>query len=951
MIRALSLAPLFVGVASGFAAPAAAQPASGGEPRADVVAVIPFANVSGDSTVDWLGVGIAETVLADLSGRFGVAVVGVEAMTRVFQGEALASGAVDETRILAICRELGATRFVTGGYQRVGDRLRITARLVDVETGTLVRTFKVDGSLDEVFGLEDRIVAGLGWGAPPTAPAPIVADTPPAAPPAPSPSVPAPVDDPPFVPSTVAPNAATGGVLAPGVPAPPIAPAVINRDAAGQATIRAVRLTEPINLDGVIDDRVYTAVLPVSGLIQVEPVHGVPATEKTELWLLFDDTSVYVSARVWDSAPESEWVANEMRRDSFNILQNENIGFGFDTFYDRRNSVLFNVTPIGGRMDGQVTNERDYNGDWNPIWNLRTGRFDGGWSFEAEIPFKSLRYRQGRTQVWGFQARRQVLWKNESSFVTLLDPSLARRGMFQASQAATLVGLEAPESSSPIEIKPFMIGDLSSDFNAIPSVSNEPGGNVGIDLIKYGITQNLTADFTVNTDFAQVEADELQVNLTRFSLFFPEKREFFLENQGVFGFGTGGRRGPGGGSADAPTLFYSRRIGLSEGREVPIRGGGRLTGRAGKFSLGLLNIQTGAEASAGALGTNFTVARIKRDLLRRSSIGAIFTNRSVSTVTRAGSNQVFGLDAAFAFFDNLSLGAYWAQTETTGASGRNSSYSGDLRYNGDRYGVNAEHLFIDDRFSPEIGFVRRDDMRKSFGSFRFSPRPPAIDWIRKLTGEGSYNYITDATGLVETREAQGLFRMELENSDQFDATFLQTYDFLKKPFEIADGIVIPAGSYDFHNTQVSYSFGSQRRISGRLSAERGTFYEGTKTTVAAGGGFGPSGAARIELTPQFSLEPGMSLNWVDLPQGSFTSTLVTTRTTYTVSPLMFVSALIQYNSSNAALGTNIRLRWEYQPGSELFVVYNEQRDTLAPGAYPELENRAFIVKVNRLFRF
>ena len=331
-MRALIRLSALVAVTVGPVAPATAQQTP------DVVAVVPFANVSADATVDWLGAGIAESVLADLSGRFGVAVVGVEAMRQASQRVGLDPGVFDEARILTICRELGATRFVTGGYQRVGDQLRITARLVDVETGTVVRTLKLDGSLDDVFGLEDRIVTGLGWGESPAVPAPVVADSAAAGPS--SRSVSAPVDDPPFVASTAAPSAAAGGVLgvalAPGVPEPPIAPAVMNRnDVTGQATVRAVRLTEPLVLDGAIDDRAYETIRAITGLIQIEPVNGVPATEKTEFWLLFDDTSVYVSARVWESVPESEWVANEMRRDSFNILNNENIGFGFDTFYDR----------------------------------------------------------------------------------------------------------------------------------------------------------------------------------------------------------------------------------------------------------------------------------------------------------------------------------------------------------------------------------------------------------------------------------------------------------------------------------------------------------------------------------------------------------------------------------------------------------------------------------------
>jgi hypothetical protein len=377
---------------------------------------------------------------------------------------------------------------------------------------------------------------------------------------------------------------------------------------------------------------------------------------------------------------------------------------------------------------------------------------------------------------------------------------------------------------------------------------------------------------------------------------------------------------------------------LNAGREVPIRGGGRLTGRAGAFTLGLLNIQTGEEPTSGAPSSGFTVARIKRDVLRRSSVGAILTHRSESTISPVGgSNQAYGVDATFAFYDNLSIMGYWARSETTGVSGDDASYSGLFRYNGDRYGAAAEHLFT--------------DMRKSSGLLRFSPRPKSIKSVRKFTWEGMYDYITDASGFVETREARGFFGIEFENSDRFQLAYSDTYDFLKDPFLIADGIVIPVGGYDFHNTRVGYGFGAHRRLSGNVMIEHGTFYDGTKTTLTVGGGFGGFGGGRVELTPQLSLEPGLSLNWVDLPQGRFNTTLVTTRTTYTMTPLMFVSALIQYNSSNSTLGANVRLRWEYQPGSELFVVYNEERDTLTPRPFPELATRSFVVKINRLFRF
>ena len=889
------------------------------------VVVVPFRNIAGGPDTNWIGEGIAEVLTADLAPT--ATVVPIDR-----SGLADALAAADA---LALCRRAGARWLIQGGYQLLGAQIRVTARMIDCETGAAVRRVRVDGRRDELFALQDLILPALGSSA--GAPAVIrdsargVSEAPAVA------SAPAALT------RSTAPDASLAAVA--GAPPPPVLPATLSRNDAGQTTVRAVRLTGNLELDGILDEAIYRTIEPISDFVQYEPVPGVLPTEKTDVWLFFDDTHFYITARCWHSAPESEWIANEMRRDSFNLLSNEHFGFMLDTFYDRRNGLIFNITPLAGRMDGQIADERNWNGDWNPIWDVRTGRFEGGWTLEAEIPFKSLRYRPGRDQVWGIQLRRNLQSKNEVAYLTPLDRGLGRSAIFQVSQAATLVGVEVPSTGPLFEVKPYVIGDLNS--NVDPSgLTNQWSGNVGLDVVKYGVTENLTLDFTLNTDFAQVEADEQQVNLTRFSLFFPEKREFFLENQGVFGFGGGGGRF--GASAETPIMFYSRQIGLTAGREVPIVGGGRLTGRAGRFTLGLLNIQTGEELIAGALGTNFTVARLKRDVLRRSSIGAIVTNRS-ALAGGPGSNQAVGVDATLAFYDNVAINGYWARTRTTDLEGNDTSYKGTFSYNGDRYGLVAEHLFVDERFSPGVGFLRRPDLRKSFGSLRFSPRPASIDWIRRLSWQGSYDFITDAGGTVETREATGSFQVELENSDRFDVFVTNTYDLLQQPFTIASDVTIPVGGYNFSNNRVSYQFGPQRRLSGSLTVEHGSFYGGTKSAIAIGGGFG--GGGRIEVSPQFALEPGLSINRIELPQGSFTTQLVTTRATYTVTPTMFVSALIQYNSSNTALSTNVRLRWEYQPGSELFVVFNEQRDTLTPQPFPELENRAFIVKLNRLFRF
>ena len=724
-------------------------------------------------------------------------------------------------------------------------------------------------------------------------------------------------------------RAAAPAALESPVPQPP---ATVARDAAGRATVRAVRLSDPLRVDGRLDESLYTTAVPASDFIQIEPNDGAPATEKTDVWVSFDREHVYVTVRAWESQPE-RMIVNEMRRDSQNILQNENFAFLFDTFHDRRNGVLFNVTPSGGRMDGQVTNETQYNGDWNPIWDLAVGRFDGGWTAEAALPFKSLRYRPGRDQVWGFNGRRINRWKNEISYLTPMPQAQGIDGIFQASQAATLVGLEVPGGTRSFDVKPYVISDLSSQAVDSSSAHHVLRGDYGLD-VKTTLSQGLTADLTYNTDFAQVEADEQQVNLTRFSLFFPEKREFFLENQGLFQFGGST------GSADVPVLFYSRRIGLDEGRAIPIQGGGRLTGRLGAFSLGLVDIRTG-EDRAGSAPTNFSVVRLKRDLLRRSSVGVLFARRSVA-LGGPGASDTYGADGAFAFFDNLVINTYWARTRTGGRTADDTSHRLQLRYEGDRYGLALHHLMVGDDFNPEVGFAARAGINREFAQFRFSPRPASIEAVRKFSFQGQLRYIEDLAGRLESRDLEGRFAIEFENSDRFELRYSDSHEFLTDPFRIATGVSIPTGSYDFGTLRAGITLGQQRPASGELSVERGSFYGGHKTVVAFNQG-------RLEVTPQLSIEPGVSLNRISLPFGSFTTNLVSSRVTYAMTPLMFVSGLLQYNSRSHSLDANVRLRWEYRPGSELFVVVNETRDTGTRG-FPAFQGRAIIVKVNRLFR-
>ena len=723
-------------------------------------------------------------------------------------------------------------------------------------------------------------------------------------------------------------------------PPPPSPAQVLARDAEGRTTIRAVRVDEPLRIDGTFDEALYTSVPAMTDFVQVEPDPGAPATEKTEVWIAFDENNFYLSFRCWDSQPERR-VATEMRRDGNNLYNgNDVISIFVDTFYDRRNGIGITMNSIGGRNDGQVVNGQ-YNSDWNPVWAMANGTFDGGWTLEVALPFKSLRYRTGTDQLWGFNALRTVRWRNELSVLIPVPPLRGMNSIRQPQLAATIVGIQAPPASNNLELKPYAVSSVTTDARGASSPTSTDG-DIGLD-VKYSPTQNLVADFTYNTDFAQVEADEQQVNLTRFSLFFPEKREFFLENRDTFAFGGVGAGGRGGGSGgDTPILFYSRRIGLDAGQQVPIIAGGRLTGRVGRFTVGLMDIQTASSDSTGARSTNFSTVRLKRDILARSSIGVLATGRSAGS-GGGGANGAFGVDANFNFLTYLTVDSYWATTRSDGAeSGDDTSYRAAANYAGDRYGMRLEHLAVGERFRPEVGFVRRQDIRRSFGEARFSPRL-ASNTIRKLSWTGSIAYVENGAGRREAREEVADFGIEFQNADLFNLTYTRAFEFVPRVFQIASDVSVPVGGYDTDTVRLRYTLGPQRAASVGVTAEYGTFYSGHRTAVSATRG-------RLNFGPRLSLEPTYSVNWVDLREGSFSTHLGGSRVTYTMTPWMFASALVQFNSASESLSANVRFRWEYQPGSELFVVYNDQRDTRGRGV-PELTTRALIVKFNRLFRF
>jgi len=719
-----------------------------------------------------------------------------------------------------------------------------------------------------------------------------------------------------------------------------MAPATVARNDAGQATIRAVRIQAPIELDGRLDEEVYAATPPIDGFIQQEPSEGAATSEATHVWVFFDDRNVYVSARCFDSQPERD-VVTELRRDNNNITQNESFTVVFDTFLDRRNGLFFQTTPIGALRDQAIVDDV-LNSNWNTVWDVRTAKFEGGWTAEFVIPFKSLRYPSPGPQVWGVNFRRVVKWKNEYAYLTAMPASYGTGAAIgRMGPAGTMVGLETPSISKNIELKPYAVGSATTDNAAPVPFSNDFNGNGGFDF-KYGLTRGLIADATVRTDFAQVEEDVQQVNLTRFSLFFPEKRDFFLEGQGIFAFGNIGS-GNGGSPGDVPVMFFSRQIVLLRGQEIPVLAGARVTGRAGRYSIGALNIETGDKPSAAAKATNFSTLRLKRDVLRRSNIGMIATHRSVG-INGGGANSLLGADANFFLLTNLTANLFYAQTQTPGLEGGSASYRGTFEYGGDRYGFSVEHLLIGEHFDPQVGYVRRTDFRRSFAEARFTPRPKRRNRVRKYTYLGSLDYVTDArAAFVQNKQLRGYFQTEFQNSDQYALDLTDDYELIPRPFAISPGVVVPMGGYDSKTVRTSYSLGQQRPVSGRVSYAYGTLYDGTRNEVSYSG--------RVAIVPQFALEPSISLNWVDLPYGEFEAQLLNSRFIFTPSPRMIISSLVQYNISGRALTSSARLRWEYRPGSELFLVYSDGHNLLESQRPTGLLNRSVAVKITRLMRF
>ena len=546
---------------------------------------------------------------------------------------------------------------------------------------------------------------------------------------------------------------------------------------------------------------------------------------------------------------------------------------------------------------------------------------ESGWQAEMAIPFKTLRFRDNERQVWGVNFLRRIRRKNEVGYWTRV-PRPYR--LSRVSLAGELAGIDGIRQGHNLYVKPYLLAPLEcreeDDVDFLP--------DAGFDL-KYGVTSGLTLDLTVNTDFAQVEADEQQINLTRFSLFFPEKREFFLENASIFQFGS-----PVFGFQASRDLipFFSRRIGISEGRLVPILGGVRLSGTAGKYRLGILSMQT--DDFEETPSTNFSVARFRRDILLNSDIGAIFVNK------QAGGgqfNRTYGVDANLNFLRNLDVASFLLKTDTSETQGKDTA--GDLRviWNDQLLDIRGQYLSIQEDFKLEVGFVPRTGIRKSKGEFTLKPRPgESIPWIREFRPSVEIDYVTNQENVLETRTSEQGISISFENGGNFWFTRRDRFERLEEAFEIRDGQELPVGDYNFTEYSTSFNSDRSRMFGGNVTLRTGEFWDGDKDSFQL----------EFEFQPgyQFGAEVSWSYDDITLPSGDFTTNLVTSLWRYSFTPDMFLNALIQYNSTQKEISSNIRFNFTYKPLSDLFLVYNERRSSTG-----EVIDRALIGKLTYIF--
>jgi hypothetical protein len=674
-------------------------------------------------------------------------------------------------------------------------------------------------------------------------------------------------------------------------------------------------------IDGRLTDEAWTLAPSQGNFIQREPSYGAPATEPTEFKILYDDRTLYIGVWVFDSSPAGI-MGSEMKRDS-GLNKGDQLKITIDTFHDHRNAFYFSTNPLGAYKDANtVENGRTINYDWNAVWDNKTSIDERGWYVEIAIPLSQLRFRTTIGEsTWGINLCRILFRSNEESYWVPFPREWGPSGFARVSNSGVLQGLTNLRSRRRLEFVPYLLPSASRDYAAAASLDAD--AKFGGDL-KIGLTDDLIADLTYHTDFAQVEADQEVVNLTRFSLFFPEKRQFFTEAAGIFDFGKAGTSSGGDASASDPgllALYYSRRIGLVDGQQVPIIGGGRITGKIGGYTVGVLNITTEEEtlASRQLDNANFTVVRVKRNVFANSSIGALALS-SDSGISRY--NRAVGFDGGFMFGQYVTL---------TGAVGKvfspNSSGDGtvagvaDFAWKSDRFHYGGQYQDVGEHFNAEMGYIPRLDIRATKLRAGWTPRP---GWggIRQLLFNGESEYFENHAGRVESRTHTVSAQMQRQDTSGAFASVTREFDNLAVPFSTA-GTMLAVGPYTWTTSTVSYSTNRTRRVFGSVGGDFGGYYNGDRQAIRAN--------LSIQVGKTLLFEPNYTHNRVALAgRPLYTSNVVNFRASHSFSPDFYLKGFVQYNDDRKTASFNFLWWYHYGPGSDLYLVYNQGWDTELP---------------------
>jgi hypothetical protein len=705
--------------------------------------------------------------------------------------------------------------------------------------------------------------------------------------------------------------------------------------ASTQRTIEVARAQAAIAIDGALDEAAWQAVPLIGALVQREPTPGVRPTEDTQVRLLYDDDYLYIGVICYDSESAAV-IGTQMARDA-SLGDDDRIEIVLDTFRDRRNAFYFATNPAGALVDGLVVEGRELNLNWNAIWDVRTRRTDRGWTAEFAIPFKSVRFSAERSD-WGFNFSRTIERKIEEDRWAGARLDL---NFLQVAEAGELTGFEGVSQGVGLDIRPFAAAHwLDSKTSGTSTTTGDPG----LDLF-YSVTPNLKLSATLNTDFAETEVDARQINLTRFPLFFPEKRTFFLENAANFSFSNTGSDFRNAGAAVIP--FFSRRIGLLDGEEIPILAGAQLTGTVGRTDVGLMDVST--DDSEFAPSENFFVGRVKHNVLRQSYVGGIYTRGDPEGIA---DSSTLGADFRFATSQLLDLNrnlavdvfALWSRNE--GVSGDDAAYGLSVAYPNDLFDLSLSLREVQENFRPALGFVPRLNVRTLSISADYAPRPEDFLNIRQMFHEFRYSETTRLDN--DQVESRRLFIAPINwlfnTGDRVEFNWVPTFERLLAPFEIFEGVILPPGDYRFTRWRLEAFSASKRRFEARATWWLGSYWSGR--------------ADEVELFFQYKLPPRFVVNFsteqtiADLPEGDFTALVHTLRVNYALSPFLAFSNLLQYDNESRNLGWQSRVQWILEPGNDVFFVFSRGwiKDPVGGSGF-RLDESALSAKIQYTFRF